>query len=1005
MKIFINTIILCLLLGKAYGLTSGDINLAKYRVVYQSSSAEQDHCGHLVVDGSEKTYWESKPGNDNFITIDLGAAHKINKVIIHWGANYGTEYKVTGLNSDADEDEVTGIFSTRQGNGGEDSFDFKVPDTRFVKIEVYKVEDPIRGCVINEVEIMGEGRDRFVPSAVIALSDGNLSLSKKIWRIRNALFVQDKPEAISDPGYDDTGWIPAGVPGTVMGSYYDFGALPDPLYGDNMHQISDEFFSGNDFWYRTSVSFPSDLGDGHLFLDFAGINWKADIYFNSMYLGRIDGAFQRAEFEVSGLINRAGANTVAVLIHHPDNWVSSPQKVIRKSLRSRTTNGDMLGLDSPACLASAGWNWLPIVKGRNIGIWNDVTFRVAGDVSIIDPWVSSDLPLPDTTKAFLNLHVGLKNTGLHTVEGKLVAGFGNTVIEKDISLRPGEIKNINLDKSQYPQLALSKPKLWWPNGYGQQNLEKLSLQFIEKGKVSDQKTVSFGIRQIDYKVIRNVLYFYCNGQRLLIRGGNWGLPEALMRCDSLGYDNRVRLHRDANLNMIRNWVGMTDNEAFYDACDRYGLLIFDDFWLANPVDGPDPADSTMFMNNVRDKIKRVRKHPSLALYCGRNEGLPPVGLDVAMKHETEILDGTRHYIPHSAAGTVTGLGPYDVRNPEWYFANRGKTFHSEQGIIAFPEIESIKRMMPSRYLWPINNMWAIHDYQWDRSDKFTDTITARFGKPAGVEDYCRRAQLQNYESAKAIFECLQSNQGSGLLIWMSQSAWPSMICQLYDHYFEYTASFFAAKEACRPVHILWNASNNKVYIANNTISDLKDVTAKAIIFDANGKKLWVKTFTTSISSASANECFELENQASNKVKYLKLQLISKGKTIDENFYWLENRAGNCLDLNDLPETRVSIKLTTGYKDGYYTTKIYLKNESSCISLLNKIKLKDKSSGEIVAPVFFDDDYVSLLPDEEKTITMKIERDLLADKRSEVCLEGWNTEPVKIDFIINQEDED
>ncbi len=411
-----------------------------------------------------------------------------------------------------------------------------------------------------------------------------------------------------------------------------------------------------------------------MFLDFSRINWKADIYFNSKYLGRIDGAYLRGEFEVSDLINKTGANTIAVLVHHPDNWVSSTHKVNRKFIGARTTNGDVLGLDSPTCLASAGWNWLPIIKGRNIGIWNDVTFRVAGSVSIVDPWVSSNLPLPDTTKADLILHTGLKNTGLHAVEGKLVASFGKTVIEKNVSIKPGESKNIILDKSQYAQLTLSNPKLWWPNGYGQQNLQKLSLQFIEKGKVSDHKTINFGVRQIDHKVIDNVLFLYCNGQRLLIRGGNWGLPEAMMRCDSLGYDIRVKLHKDANLNIIRNWIGMTGDEAFYDACDRYGLLIFDDFWLANPFDGPDPKDTAMFMNNVRDKIKWVRKHPSLALYCGRNEGLPLVGLDVAMKHETEILDGTRHYIPHSAAGTVTGLGPYDVRNPKWYFDNRGKLF-------------------------------------------------------------------------------------------------------------------------------------------------------------------------------------------------------------------------------------------------------------------------------------------------------------------------------------------
>ncbi len=696
-----------------------------------------------------------------------------------------------------------------------------------------------------------------------------------------------------------------------------------------------------------------------MFLDFSGINWKADVYFNSKYLGRIDGAYQRAEYEVTGLLSKSGANTIAVLVHHPDHWESSTHKVNLKYIGARTTNGDVLCLDSPTCLASAGWNWLPIVKGRNIGIWNHVAFRMAGSVSITDPWVSSNLPLPDTTKADLTIHTTLRNSESYPVKGKLTAQFGKIRIEKDIMLNAGECKDISLDKTEFAKLALSNPNLWWPNGYGRPNLEKLVLQFTVNGKISDARQINFGIRQIEYKTENGILFLYCNGQRLLIRGGNWGLPEAMMRCDSEGYDTRVRLHQDANFNMIRNWIGMTNQEAFYDACDRYGLLIFDDFWLANPVDGPDPKDTAMFMSNVRDKIKWVRKHPSLALYCGRNEGLPPVELDVAMKRETEILDGTRHYIPHSAAGTVTGLGPYDVRNPKWYFENRGKTFHSEQGIIAFPEQESMRRMMPAKDLWPINDMWAIHDYQWGRSEKFTDTIASRFGKPVSMEDYCRRAQLQNYESAKAIFECLQSNQGSGLLLWMSQSAWPSMICQIYDHYFEYTASFFAVKKACQPVHILWNASDNLIYVANNTQSDLRDATAKATVYDRNGKKLWEKSFTTDVASASAKTCFELEHLPSEKVNFLKLELIRNGKTIDDNFYWLENKAGNCLDLNDLPASGINVKLNAEQKNGIYTIKISLKNESSVISLLNKIKVKDKFTGESILPVFFDDDYVSV----------------------------------------------
>jgi hypothetical protein len=407
------------------------------------------------------------------------------------------------------------------------------------------------------------------------------------------------------------------------------------------------------------------------------------------------------------------------------------------------------------------------------------------------------------------------------------------------------------------------------------------------------------------------------------------------------------------------------------------------------------------MNNVRDKIKWVRKHPSLALYCGRNEGLPPQDLDNSMKRETRKLDGTRTYIPQSAAGNVTGLGPYDLREPKWYFANRGVTFHSEQGIIAFPEVESMRRMMPARDLWPINNMWAYHDYQWGRSEKFTARIEARYGNPSGVEDYCCRAQLLNYESAKAMFECLQSNQGSGILLWMSQAAWPSMICQLYDHYFEYTSAFFAVKKACKPVHILWDIMKNDIRIANNTNSELKNATAKATVYDANGSKLWEKSASADVVSTSTRSFFELENKPGDKVYFLKLLLIVNGKIIDDNFYWLENKSGNCLDLNDLPITRVSLSSTGTGRNGIYTGKIRIKNNSSGLSLLNKIKFKDKKSGDSILPVFFSDDYVSLLPGEEKIITFSVEEKNFKSGSPEIWLEGWNTERVKTDLTTNK----
>ncbi len=977
----------------AVSLRANDVNIAKYRIVNQSSSADANHCGHLVTDGSLDTYWESQPGDSQWLTINLKSLHKIKKVTIYWGENYATDYTISCSSNINSSESI--IYKGQNESELIKTIDCNNITAAIVRIDIYNVRDRIRGCNIKEIQVTGDDDGRFIPSCPVHLS--GLSLDGNIWRIQNASFINDNPGDISKPGFNDKEWIPARVPGTILGSYCDFGAFPDPYFGDNMYNISDAFFSSNDFWYRTSVILPAGFNSKRLFLDLGSINWKAEIYINGQYLGRMDGAFIRGEFDVTKYINPDGENTIAVLVKHLDNWVSGNHKIIRKYLGARTTNGDMLGFDSPACLAAAGWNWIPIIKGRNDGIWNHVTFRAGGKVSITDPWVTSVLHLPDTARADLTINTDLKNESNEIVNGTLKVIIGSAAIELPVKLNAGETRSVKLDKDLFIQLSLKNPKLWWPNGYGAQNLTRVDLQFKENNNVLDTKTVYAGIRQLDYKIVNNILFIYCNGARILIRGGNWGLPEAMLNCDSAGYDLRVKLHKDANLNMIRNWVGLTYDKEFYNSCDRYGILVWDDFWLANPVDGPDPKDTLMFMNNVRDKIKLVRQHPSLAFYCGRNEGLPPLGLDIGMKKATEQLDGTRLYIPHSASGIVSGNGPYFIQDLDWYFTNRGKTLHSELGIISFPESESLHRMLPSDKLWPINDMWAIHDYQWGRSEKYTARIASRFGEPAGVDDYCHRAQLLNYESAKAMFESLQSNQGSGILLWMSQAAWPSMICQLYDHYFEYTAGYFSVRKACEPVHIFWDISANEVKVANNTIKKYNNLTAKVLIYNIQGKIEWEKSLPVNIMPASAITCFSPQLLKDGKTKFIKLILKDKDKVVSDNFYWTEDSVHQCLALNALPKTDIKVKVIKSQQNGMYHVIVNMLNSSSNVALMVKLKVKNGKTGDSILPVFYSDNYISLLPYESKEISLDFKSELAGNDNPQLWVEGYNNESIKTEL--------
>ena len=966
-------------------------NAALHRAAYQSSSVDDDHCAHLVTDGSDQTYWESMPGADAWIAIDLGEMRSFKQVTLHWGQSFASAFQLQ-ISNDGDHPTVwNDLIPVTRSIGGEQTISTPLALARHLRLVATSFSQPSRGCMLTQIRISSNRKPRPLSRPQpIPTVDGKLHLVNGNWKLQNSIFAQAAPDQIAHAQFDDSQWIQAMVPGTVLGSYLAIGAIPDPWYGDQMSQLSEGFFSRHDFWFRNTFTIPASFSHRRIWLNFEGINWKAEIFLNGIRVGRIDGAFLRGCFDVTDKVSPGTINCVAVLIRHVAHPEAGAQKITHKKLGMKTTNGDLLGYDSPTFLASAGWNWLPIVRGREIGIWRDVWIETSRDVTIIDPWVTAML-MPDHERADLIVHMEVRNLSAVRIKGRIAGSIGEVQFEQEVELAPFETRSMSLTKEEIQALSLERPKLWWPNGYGDQPLYKLDLRFECDGKVSDRKTVNFGIRNLESRIVNGILTVFVNGVRILCRGGNWGMAEGMLNCDSAGLDLRVRLHRDANLNMIRNWIGMEGHQAFYDACDRYGILIWDDFWLANPSDGPDPSDTAMFIANVKDKIRQVRSHPALALYCGRNEGAPPANLDAAMRAAVESLDGTRHYLPHSASGAVSGFGPYDVRDAEWYFANRGKDFHSEQGIVAIPTAESIRAMMPQEFLWPINDMWAVHDYQEPRSRLYTEKISQRYGDSSSLDEYCRKAQLMNLESAKAMYECLQANQGSGMLLWMTQAAWPSLICQLYDHYFEMTGAYFGAKAGCEPIHILWDANTDVIQAVNNRPASLERISAEAKSYDIFGREVWRQSVTIDLPKNSVRDCFPFPRPTDpSAVFFLQLTLKRATETLSDNFYWGCAKGASCTKLGDLPQVTLSIDATQTRKEAGRQITVNLANPSEVVVLAVRLKVQRAQSGERVLPVLYSDNYFSLLPGCKRTVSLEFSDCDLAGQMPKLIAEAWNS---------------
>ena len=391
------------------------------------------------------------------------------------------------------------------------------------------------------------------------------------------------------------------------------------------------------------------------------------------------------------------------------------------------------------------------------------------------------------------------------------------------------------------------------------------------------------------------LKMFINGRRFFPKGGNWGFSEYNLRYGADEYDTAVRMHRDMNLNMIRNWVGQTGDEEFYEACDKYGIVVWQDFWLANPADGPDPDDNEMFLDNARDYVSLIRRHPSIGLYCGRNEGYPPAALNDGLVMTVKDLHSDIVYIPSSADDGVSGHGPYRAVEPSFYFENPTSKFHSERGMPAIMDYKSLSQMLTSGHLWPIDDVWGQHDFtrtgaQGDTA--FIGMTRRRFGDQAleSAERFAKYAQWINYDGYRAMYEANNVNR-KGLLIWMSHSAWPSLAWQTYDYWFRPTGACAAVRKACEPLHIQLNPATCRIEVVNASCGDLNNLTASVTLVNPNGEEVYSKAVQVSPAEDTTTPVLDIAD-VPDGLCIVTLSLTSAdGKLLSENRYFRNFRSG------------------------------------------------------------------------------------------------------------------
>ena len=918
--------------------------------------------------------WMSAGSGVEWVYVDLGTRCEFDHVKLYWilRADEGS------VQVSDDAENWRDLHAIEPSSSSVDDYKLDQPATgRYVRVLMTRPSSPF-GYILSEIEVNGRGGVVAAPKPAPRYgADQRLLLAGGPWRIQRANFVQDAGEALSKLGFKDADWLVATVPGTVLTSYLNVGAVPDPSFGQNQLHISDSYFY-SDFWYRTEFTAPMKTASQLAWLNFDGINWKADVFLNGEKIGRIEGGFMRGKFDVSEKLLPGKMNALAVRIEKN----ATPGSCKQKTFEVCAKNGGGLGADNPTYHATIGWDWIPTMRGRDIGIWGDVSLTITEAVTVENPFVTTKLPLPDTSSADVTIEADLTNHGKHPFNGVIRYHLGDLSFEQHVKLAAGEQKHVVADPTTASTLHIRNPKLWWPVGYGDPYLHDAQIEVLSGGKVVESKQFKAGLRQMTYSEDGGDLRIWINGRRFVARGGNWGFGESMLRYRSREYDAAVRYHREMNFTMIRNWVGQIGDEAFYEACDRHGVMVWQDFWLANPWDGPEPDNNDMFLKNAKDLVLRARNHPSMGLYCGRNEGFPPPPLEQGLRKILSDLDPQLHYIPSSADQVVSGHGPYWANPARFYFTVADKQLHSEIGAPNIPSLDSVRLMMPENALWPQALDWGLHDFCLVGAmggAGFRDIVENSYGGATNAAEWIKLAQFVNYDTYRAMFEA-QSKYRMGVLLWMSHSCWPSFVWQTYDYFFEPTAAYYGCKKGSEPLHIQWNCAQETIEVVNYSAGKVTGLEASVEILNMDGKQIDAKNTSVDSDEDSTVTCIRMKYpQGLTPVHFLRLSLKHGNETISSNFYMRSLEQNDFRAIRQLPAPKVEITTNSERKGDRWLLTTKLENTGPSPALMVRIKAVREKTGDRILPAIFSDNYIALMPGESRTLTTEVSE---ADTRGE-----------------------
>ena len=858
-----------------------------------------------------------------------------------------------------------------------------------------------------------------------AMAQKNLTPLHDGWRLQSACTLHADGETISAPGFAVEDWQKVHVPSTVLAAQVANKLVPDPFFGMNLRSIPGTTYPiGHEFsnlpmpqdspyncgwWYRTEFAVLTNVEhDKRTWIHFGGINYRGEVWVNGRKVAdgtTIAGAYRTYDLDVTDYVKPGAQNVLAIETFAPTekdlgiNWV----------------------------------DWNPCPPDKDMGLWGEVSLGESGSITLRSPMAVTHFENENLKVAELTVYAELHNAADHPVKAVVTGTVAGVHLEQSLELAAHEDKTVVFTPEKYSQLKIHDATPWWPAQMGTPHLEQLTMSVAIGGTKSDERSVDFGFREITSELTANgSRLFRINGKPILIRGAGWS-QDMLLRTDEHRLKEQFQLVREMHLNTIR-LEGKLETEEFFHLADEQGILVMlgwccCDHWERWSTWTPE--DLTIATASLRSQMLRLRHHASLLVWLNGSDNPPIASVEKAyLNVEAETHWPNPILSSATGASTVnagqTGVkmsGPYDYVAPSYWYVDKqnggGFGFNTETSPgPAIPSLASRAKFLPDPEAWPPSDVWSFHNGggEFKTLTVFNEAMASAYAPPHSAAGYERMAQTMTYDSERAMYEAYTRNKYSstGVIQWMLNNAWPSMIWHLYDYYLNADAGYFAVRKACEPLHIQYSYDDASIQVINSTYQSAEGLHASISVHGLHWNELYKEETVLDSGADSVQRVFSIPESlfvGPERLFFIDLTLRdATGRTVSRNFYWVPRtlttfdfphtdythtpaqRHEDLSALASLPQAKVEAVVTVDKSEHGRVLHLHLTNSQQALAFQINAAVRTTDGG-LIAPVYWSDNWIELAPGETSELTAQLPED--APDALLVQVEGWNITPVKL----------